>query len=650
MRTLRISLLLLAPAFGPAYAADDVPAWIKEAAAFAVPGYPAKVTSVVLFREETVTVEADGKRVMHERGAIKVLQPNGDRIEAYRTYNNKNGRIRDFQGWLVPPTGRPVPYAKNRIVDVALSKNYVYDEARAKVLECGIAPPGSIFAWEVTEEEKSIFTQDSFEFQARSPVLVSRFVLTLPPAWELKGMVFNRENVEPKVSGSTYSWELRNLPWIEREDYSPSISSLAPRLAVSYFPPSVNASGLQGLKDWAAVSTWLTPFVDPPAEVTDTVRAKAIQLTAGASGELERIRSIARFVQQTNYVEVALNITRGGGYTPHRSQDVLERNYGDCKDKATLMRALLKAVGLDAYLTTIDAEDRTFVQPGWASPMQFNHAIVAIRVSESVSSPSVVQTTLGRLLMFDPTDPLTPVGDLPKGEQGSHALVIAGAKGMLLSMPVLPALSNRTESVVEASLDLNGDIDARIQRRYFGQSGIFVRAIDKFQGASELKKLFERSFSRALPTASLARMVTEPGADENHFAVNIDLAAQRFGQIMQGRLFVVRPGLLTSGTDYVFRAKERTAPIKTESDLMHDLVKIKIPPGFKLDELPEPEEIKSPYGTLRASWSVEDGVIVMEDTLEIFETLAPAAEYAKVREFFELVQGAHSAPVVFLKQ
>ncbi len=313
MRTALPGLLLLALTATVLTAAEDAPSWAREAAAQTVPDYPSKVNSVVLLQEEMVTVDADGRRVMRERGAIKILQPGGESIRGCRSYNTKNGRIRDFQGWLISPSGKAIPYAKNRVIDVALSRDYVYDEARAKVLECGAAAPGSVFAWEVTEEEKTVFTQDGFSFQEQSPVLISRYILNLPPSWEARGIVFNHEKLEPQVSGGAYTWELRNLPWIEREDYSPSFSALAPRLVVSYFPPADNRGGLQGLKDWTAVSNWLAPMVDPPAAVTDTVRAKALQLTANAPGELDKIRAIAAFAQQMNYVEVSLNVSRGGG-------------------------------------------------------------------------------------------------------------------------------------------------------------------------------------------------------------------------------------------------------------------------------------------------------------------------------------------------
>lgn len=81
-------------------------------------------------------------------------------------------------------------------------------------------------------------------------------------------------------------------------------------------------------------------------------------MTAGATTELDRICAIAAFTQHTKYVEIALNLTRGGGYTPHRAEETLARNYGDCKDKATLMRALLKALDIESYLVNISADDR----------------------------------------------------------------------------------------------------------------------------------------------------------------------------------------------------------------------------------------------------------------------------------------------------
>src|SRR5215831_13195819 len=120
-------LLLMISLGTAARAANDPPDWVKQAAARTTPEYGVKVISAVLMQEEAVTVEPDGKRVMRERGVIKVLQPGGDSIRAIRSYNSKNGKIRDFQGWLIAPNGKATTFSKDRIIDVAVTEG-LYEE------------------------------------------------------------------------------------------------------------------------------------------------------------------------------------------------------------------------------------------------------------------------------------------------------------------------------------------------------------------------------------------------------------------------------------------------------------------------------------------------------------------------------------------
>src|SRR5262249_59374749 len=98
-----------------------------------------------------------------------------------------------------------------------------------------------------------------------------------------------------------------------------------------------------------------------------------------------------------------------------------------------VMRALLRAIKIDAYPIAIYSGDPTFVREQWVSPQQFNHCIIAVRVSDSTKASTVINhEQLGRLMIFDATDPYTPVGDLPDYLQGSYALLVAGDAGGLL--------------------------------------------------------------------------------------------------------------------------------------------------------------------------------------------------------------------------
>jgi hypothetical protein len=315
------------------------------------------------------------------------------------------------------------------------------------------------------------------------------------------------------------------------------------------------------------------------------------------------------------------------------------------------MRALLKAAGIDSYLTTIYSGDRNFVQPDWPSPMQFNHAIIAIRVSEAVTLPTVMEAPgMGRLLIFDPTDSLTPPGDLPDDEQGSNALIVAGEHGTLLKMPQLPASAKRIESSAEGAIDVTGRIEARIQQEYFGQSSKSLTAIRRLGGEAELKRRLERLWARQIIGMTLDSVNAADEPQRNSVRLDLHLKADHFGEVMQDRLMVVRPGMLSTARAYSLPSKQRNTPIELDGTPHKDSIKVKIPDGFNLDEMPRPMKIETPYGTFEANWTVANNELVFQHTIEIRNMTAPASEYEQVREFFDRIGGALGAPVVFVRE
>jgi hypothetical protein len=631
-----------------------VPDWVRTAAQQPVKAdYPPKVNNVVLFQEERLSVDQEGKRVITERRVTKILRISRRPLVAWREYNTKAGRIRDIHAWLLLPSGKEVDYGKDRVLDVAMANDKTpYDEERAKMIECDpTAPAGSVFAFEATEEHATVFTTEPYYFQETEPVLLSRFVLALPPAWEVRGTIFNHADVQPKVEGATYTWELRDLAWIsDDEEHCPRYSSRIPRLGITYFPASTAKPELVPLKDWHSVSAWHTPYVDPPAEVTPSIREKSNELTSQAKTEVDKIRAAAAFVQQTNYVSVDLNLEHGGGYIPRPASQVLAKNYGDCKDKATLLRALLKAAGIDSYLVVIYSGDHRFVRPEWPSPMQFNHAIIAIKVSAETNLPTVFEMPhVGRLLIFDPTDPATQVGGLPREEQGSYALVIAGSDGDLVKMPKLDPSSNRIERVVDVEW-VGGKLEARMLTQYFGQAGSFMRYNASQETTDELKKNLERSFSRRLGGVTVDKITPADHAREDSYELAVNFGVLQFGQFMQGRMLLLKPGILVPDPDYIFANKERKLPVMLSGRSRKDVVTIKLPPGFVIDEMPDALEVESPYGKYRAAWKSSDGSIRFEQSLEVKDTFAEVQEYSRVKDFFDKVSAGQGAPVVLLKQ
>lgn len=636
----------------PLAAADEIPSWVNEAAAMKAPEYPAKVAVVSLLQEEHLTVEPDGKRVMRERGVLRIVQPGRHMLSAVRYFNTKSGKIRDFRGWLLPPQEKPVFYGKQAVTERSANSDDPYTEVHYKSIACDPnAPVGSVFAYEVTEEEQSVFTTYPYYFQDDAPVLVSRFGLKLPPGWEFKDTLINTKRFEPRHEGGEVTWEMRQLPPIETEDYMPSWHSLVPRLALTFYAGDATPQGQKPMLTWSQVSEWVSSFVEPSITVTPEIQKKAVALTAGLTDEVDRIRAIGAYAQSVNYVSIQMNLTRGGGYTPHNASDVLQRNYGDCKDKSTLMRALLKALQIDSYTVAIYWGDRHRVREEWPAPGQFNHVIVAAKVSSKVNLPTVIDhPKLGRLLFFDPTAESTQVGSLPRDEQGSLALVIAGAQGELLKMPQMPPSANRVERIISAEMTEAGTAKATMRSEYFGESASSWRLAASKRDADDIKHVMERSLARRVGGITLENLTSEDKPKQDRFDMSVAYSANQLGQLMQGKMLIVRPGLLTVAPNYVFTKKERTLPVSLEALARKDVIEIHVPSQFTVDELPDPVEETSPYGTYKASWKVKENTISFEQSLEVKETLAEKAQFADVRAFFERVSSGQAEAVVLMKR
>ena len=399
------------------------------------------------------------------------------------------------------------------------------------------------------------------------------------------------------------------------------------------------------------MSRWLTELSYAPTGTSGAVSDRARALTAGASSDLDKIRAIAAFVQGINYVSIQTGVGRGGGYRPHAAAQVIEKQYGDCKDKANLMRALLEAVGIPAYTVLIWAGDRSYVHSDWPSPQQFNHAIVAIKVGESVSlAPVLEHPQLGRLLFFDPTDPHTPLGDLPEEEQGSYALVVAGEQGALLKVPLLPASNNRSEVTVQAKLSERGEVEAVSEAKYFGQKGAAIRAWVKGKAPSDMRDLLERDLAQKATGVKLASLTHNDVPQEDRIDRRMEFTAPSFGHLTRGRLLVMKPGLLVFREEYFLTAKERKLPVELTASLRTNTVKVQVPEGFNVDELAEPVDLAGPYGTYHASWSASGNEVVFRESLEVKAIISPPSDYGAVRDFFERVYQAQMAPAVLIRR
>ncbi len=202
-----------------------------------------------------------------------------------------------------------------------------------------------------------------------------------------------------KTSGysTSYSWTLENVPAHRNEVLS--APGQTPRLLVSTFP------------DWKAFAEWYGRISRLTDEVTPAIVAEAKRLTANARSDREKVRALYDYVTGLRYVAVPLGIN---SVRPHAAANVLQNQYGDCKDKANLLNTLLHAVNIEAHLVLVPRFSQAYeAVPGLA----FNHAISRVKLADET-------------LWVDTTDDVCRFGMLPPGDAGRNVLPIDSSSAL----------------------------------------------------------------------------------------------------------------------------------------------------------------------------------------------------------------------------
>ena len=647
---LTISLLLFTSGFA---AGDDPPSWLRQAASVKVPSFDKDVEAVVLLNEEKVTLNGDGNLITVENYAVKILTREGRKhASAVAFYLVSSGKIKDMDAWIIHPDGTSKEYNKKSIVDLISDPDDVYNEGRIKVINASDdVDRGFVFGYTIESEDRPLFYQIDRNFQGRLPVMLSRYTVDLPSGWTASSLTFNHENITPRVNGSSYTWELNNLAPIPGEPMSPSIRNLAPRIVINYLPADNTQAVNRAFADWVEVSRWATKLYDPKVIIDDEVASKAKELTAGAKTELDKIRAIGNYVQNLQYISIDIGVGHGNGLIPRPSNLVLSRGYGDCKDKANLMRAMLRVLKIEAYPIAIFSGDPTYVRAEWASPGQFNHCIIAIKISDETKAAAVMNhEKLGRLLIFDATDPYTSVGDLPEHEQGSLALIIAGEQGGLATMPITPVDFNAWERNVKVNLTGEGNIKGIISERAIGQQSTYARALFRSSSNSDINKVFEGWLSRGATAAKLLNLTPNDNQEDASFDLDIEFSAPYYGQLMQNRLLVFKPAIVSRANSIYLTEKTRQHPIMIDTDSFSETAVFTLPEGFVVDEMPDAVNLNKSFGTYTTSYEVKEGKLYFKRKMNMKRSTIPVKNYNEIRDFYTQILSAEQSPVVLLKK
>ena len=418
----------------------------------------------------------------------------------------------------------------------------------------------------------------------------------------------------------------------------PPWTGVAGQMAVSLVPPNGDAGLLQ---DWNSIGAWVDRLTQDRRQVSPQMRQKVTELTASVPTLLGRIQALASYVQSdVRYVAIELGI---GGYQPHTAAEIFNHHYGDCKDKATLLGAMLKEIGVDSHYVYINTV-RGSITPQSPPNLGFDHAILAVVVPADVDDSMLqgikTDPRLGKLLFFDPTDEMTTFGRLSGRLQANYGLVIASDGSQLMELPRLSADANTLDRTAQMTLSDIGTLHGYVREVLAGDRAAYQRyAIRMARADTDQIRAVESLVADSLTNfhilkATVANLHAPDLPFEWRYEINVDGYAKSTGDLL-----VLRPRILGKKAISLLETKEpRRFPIEYSAPVRDtDAFEITLPAGYVIDELPAPVHLHYDFGSYDSKIESRGGVLSYARTFEFRNVEVPASRSEDLKQFYRAI-------------
>jgi predicted Zn-dependent protease/transglutaminase-like putative cysteine protease len=377
--------------------------------------------------------------------------------------------------------------------------------------------------------------------------------------------------------------------------------------------------------DWAEVGAWYDALQKDRVEVTPEISAKSQELTKGLTTDEDKIKAIYTYVStQFRYIGVDFGV---GRYQPHHATEVLDNQYGDCKDKHTLLASLLKAAGYTAWPALIKPDAK--LRPDVPSPAQFNHVITAVQLN-------------GKTQWLDSTAETSPFGLLLATLRDQQALLIPdNAPAYLVTTPADPPYPMFDHWTATGTLSADGEFKGHFVINMRDDSEVIFRTVYRNMPRSDWDKFTQSMLNYEGFGGTVTNADTSPPNDlAQPFRITLDYDRKDFSDWSDLRI----PAILPSWPFIAGKDDDKpTDPIEI-GDFGETIFRseITLPQGYSAD-LPAPTKLQNDFVDYSTTYSFANGVLTAERKFVVKKLKIPPSSWDEFLRWEKLVKDDEDA-------
>jgi hypothetical protein len=625
-------MLLVCPADKSISRADSVPEWLATAKNVDLGHFGDGKAAVIIGDWNDFTVDATGKFMQSERRAIRVLnRRSAERYLKAVGYENNDTKVISIQTWAIAPSGRVIQSGKKDLItESGFAEFEVFSDDRMKIINIPGAEDGSLVGFEVVTQGRIPINGEKFRMEEEIPIHQGELHVSVPSG-SMHWFVNHPDRIEvvsQTSNGATF--RTVNRPGIPDEPDAPPFSSLAAEVVVNY-----DSKGPSALQSWEEVGRTYHALFDGPEKPGQEIASQVETLAAGKADELSKIDALYNFVsRQIRYVAIEIGI---GGYQPHPAIEVYKNRYGDCKDKATLLMAMLDHIGLRGYPPLVGTRRDVEADPKVPTLATFDHMIVALPVPADLR-PAVERLPAydpqSQILWIDPTSETDSLGQVPEMDQGVFALISYPDHGDLRRIPETSPDKNGVEYTAHVRLQPGGNGAADVEVKYLGASNAEMH--DFYRGLSQdaIRRKFEERIGRYVSQSNFQQAFIS-GVEDNRRQIAEKFSfTGDFSTASSGDVWFLQPLFLSGMAVPEVGPRPRQLPLDIGTpESIKGEYRLDLPAGMRIDRIPDKTSIKSEFGELDIEYVLDGNVLLATQMLSFTQSRISPEKYPEFRDF-----------------
>jgi tetratricopeptide (TPR) repeat protein len=582
----------------------------------------------------TYRFEADGTGRKETIARIKIQSEAGVQQwgQLQEGYNSANERVEIPYVRVLKEDGTVVKAGEDAVQDLSAPierEAPVYTDYRQKHITVPGLRPGEILEYDMVTVIHTPLAAGQFwkeyDFDKSNISLDETLDVDVPASRTLK--LKCKPGLDPKITEANgrrvYHWKSVHL---EREDESKDKDKKKKKHRPDDDRPDVQMTTFE---TWEQIGRWYASLEKDRRLPSPEVRAKAQELTKGLTTDISKTEGLYDYVAKNfRYVSLSLGV---GRYQPHAASDVLHDQYGDCKDKHTLLASLLEAEGLHANSVLINSSRK--LDPDVPSPSQFDHVITMLPMGKDE-------------VWMDTTSEVAPFRLLAYTLRHKQALVIPPANVANAPAPHLeetPAdtpMPDSEHADIDGKINDIGKLEAHVQYEFRGDEELLLRSVFRRVPQANWQRVAE-NINAGLGGDVTNLKVSDPAATTEPFTLSYDVSRMNFLDWSKKKSQIVLPlvqfSLPDVGTDDDNDADAEPLKLGPKAEYSYK-IKLQLPAKYTA-HAPLAFSLKRDYAEYAATYDVQGDVFSATRKLTLRQDELPVAR-AEDYESFRRAVGA----------